>query len=270
MEFVVTTAALWAWLTWLGWPQSDIAPFSILTGQTLVVVRVVLGLATNPLNQSAVLRHIDNPTVLYRAPSEVGKLGKVAVELGLLEFHPVLTARQPGIDGAAGDAMFDVLQSRDGHTTAALGRNSGTITLISRLTDGRLLASANLLIPPHSRLIVNQGSGGLDALVREHRRLSDGLSRQGIHFRSAPPTLLTDLLLIEHESYRELGPFLAPFLALESSRRPFRLALRLDPTTVIQRSNQAASGRTADQQLQPPATPRPPTRPRSARLLENA
>ncbi len=251
LEFIVLVVALWSLLTFLGWSQVEVAPFAIVAAQIIVLLRATISLSTNPLSQQAVTQIIDNPTVLIRSSSDLTGLGKIGVELGLFEFHPVLSASlpfddttAPSEDGSTDDGLilFDVFQSRDGHTTAALGRQGGTITLISQLTDGRILASTDLLIPPCERLIVNQVAGGdLESLVRTHRRLLDGLTRRGIHLRPAPPTLLSDLLAIEHDCYQQLGPFFAPFLALDPVRRPFRLALRIDASQLLGRSGRRPS-----------------------------
>ncbi len=256
LEFVVTVVALWVLLTLLGWSQVEVAPFAIVAAQILVLIRATISLSTNPLSQQAISQLIENPTILVRSTSDQAGLGKIGVELGLFEFRPVLTASLPYDDGADGPEgemtnegliLFDVFQSRDGHTTAALGRQGGTITLISQLTDGRILASTDLLIPPSERLIVNQVAGGdLESLVRTHRRLLDGLTRRGIHLRPAPPALLLDLLAIEHDSYQQLGPFFAPFLALDPSPRPFRLALRIDAGQLLGRSGRQPSTTQSD------------------------
>lgn len=261
LEFGVFVVTLWILLTFIGWSQVEVAPFAIVAAQILVLLRATISLSTNPLSQQAVSQLIENPTVLVRSTSDLAGLGKIGVELGLFEFHPVLSASLP-LDQAAdqsdsestneGLVLFDVFQSRDGHTTAALGRQGGTITLISQLTDGRILASTDLLIPPSERLIVNQVAGGdLESLVRTHRRLLDGLTRRGIHLRPAPPTLLLDLLAIEHDSYQQLGPFFAPFLALDPTPRPLRLALRIDASQLLGRSGRqpAATQRGAGKTL---------------------
>ncbi len=273
LEFVVSVFALWTLLTFLGWSQVEVAPFAIVAAQILVLVRATISLSTNPLSQQAVSQMIENPTILIRSTSDLTGLGKVGVELGLFEFHPVLSASLPLAKTTAppedeltdeGLILFDVFQSRDGHTTAALGRQGGTITLISQLTDGRILASTDLLIPPSERLIVNQVAGGdLESLIRTHRRLLDGLTRRGIHLRPAPPTLLLDLLAIEHESYQQLGPFFAPFLALDPVQRPFRLALRIDPSQLLGRSGRRPSP-ARDGTAKGPTTHPSPT------LLQNA
>ncbi len=257
LEFVAVVVALWILLTFLGWSQVEVAPFAIVAAQVLVLLRATISLSTNPLSQQAVSQLIENPTVLIRSTSDLAGLGKTGVELGLFEFHPVLTASLPydetkdGPENETSDEehiLFDVFQSRDGQTTAALGRQGGTITLISQLTDGRILASTDLLIPPSERLIVNQVAGGdLERLVRTHRRLLDGLTRRGIHLRPAPPTLLRDLLTIEHDSYQQLGPFFAPFLALDSTPRPLRLALRIDASQLLGRSGRQPSATQSDE-----------------------
>ncbi len=256
LEFVVAVVVLWVLLTLLGWSQVEVAPFAIVAAQILVLIRATISLSTNPLSQQAISQLIENPTILVRSTSDQAGLGKIGVELGLFEFRPVLTASLPyddGTDGPEGELtnegliLFDVFQSRDGHTTAALGRQGGTITLISQLTDGRILASTDLLIPPSERLIVNQVAGGdLESLIRTHRRLLDGLTRRGIHLRPAPPALLLDLLAIEHDSYQQLGPFFAPFLALDPSPRPFRLALRIDAGQLLGRSGRQPSTTQSD------------------------
>lgn len=252
-EFIVVALVVMAWMTWRGQPQHLSVAFSLAVSQLFVIVRVSIALATNPLSQGSVNEVIDNPISLSGRSPDLEALGAVGVELGLLGFHPVVTVVRTKGPGAAhqtanhtanqadtaslDEALYDLLQSRDGQTAAALGRESGTITLMSRLVDGRIVVTSDLLIPPHHELIVNVISDmDLASMARSHQHLLNGLQRNGLHLRPTRPVILSDLLAIEHQAYRDLGPFVAPFLALDQTRRPLRLSLRLSSATVLGRT----------------------------------
>lgn len=247
-EFLVVALGVMAWMTWRGQPQHLSVAFSLAVSQLFVIVRVATALATNPLSQSAVNDVIENPIRLSGCSPDLDALGAMGVELGLLGFHPVVTVVRTDSPDAANqndaapldEPLYDLLQSRDGQTAAALGRDSGTVTLMSRLVDGRIVVTSDLLIPPHHELIVNViGDADLAAMGRSHQHLLNGLERNGLHLRPTRPVILSDLLAIEHQAYRDLGPFVAPFLALDQTRRPLRLSLRLSSATVLGRTRRS-------------------------------
>ena len=234
LEFALALGLIWAALTWLGWSQTDVLPLSAVGAQVLVVVRLVLGLVNNPLSQQAITAHIDNPPSLDRSASDLSKLGSDAASLGSWGFHPVLTAVQ---SKGERQPLFDVFQSTDGLATLALGRIGGTITVLSRLADGRIVASTDLLIPPGHDLIVNVVSKAtMRDVLWSHHNLLVGLGRRGCHLRPAPPELLGEVLGLEHEAYCQLGPFLAPFFEIDPKFRPLRLSFQINQLTILERS----------------------------------
>ncbi len=234
VELVVAFWLMWAALTWLGWSQTNVVPLAAIGAQVFAFIRLTLGLLNNPLSQQAVTAHIDNPPKLARAPIELSQLGDDTAMLGTWGFHPILTAVQAAPER---QPLFDVFQSTDGLATIAIGRVGKTIMVLSRLADGRIVASTDLLIPPSPNLIVNLSTQTqLRDVLWSHHKLLIGLGRRGAHLRPAPPELLTEVLRLEHDAYCQLGPFLTPFFDLDPKFRPLRLSFRLDQFALLERS----------------------------------
>ena len=130
--------------------------------------------------------------------------------------------------GADPAPTFELLHTEDCTITATVSRASGSISLYSKLADGRFLVTDRRLILPNRRLIVNVVDDDTPmAMVAAHRA---ALERSPVDVVATPHALELIQLVhdAEHASYRQLGPWLGSFLNLDPHRRQL-LSLTASP-----------------------------------------
>ena len=117
------------------------------------------------------------------------------------------------------------------------------ITVVSRLADGRTVVTSAGFIPPTRRLLVQRAGGGpgqipTDALINHVERLLT-LRAEGIEAVATEVDDVIDLARAEWDAWQEIGPFVGPLLAIESSGRP-RLGLQIEISDALIRDRTGA------------------------------
>lgn len=188
-------------------------PAAFVAAQALTIGRFVLALRNNPLGYDYLKRYIDSP---YRL-SALYLSGRPHPESReLLGFHAVGVVGDPTADPSP---EFDLFQTVDQGTTAAVSRASGAVSLFSQLCDGRILVTDSRVVVPHEGLAVNVGAGlHPSRLIPAHNKAITA-SAGGAIPQSDALDLFSRALTLEHTAYCQLGPFLGPFLNLEPKRR---------------------------------------------------
>lgn len=249
-EYVVCAVLVFGALLGLGQPLLGAVPLSLGAAQVLVLARLTMGLTRNPVSFWDSRRSTDDPLRLIATQAAV-ETDAPSAQTSMLHqagYGPIVTARATSADG---EPLYDVYQRQDSTTTLALGRVGGTRVLTSRLRDGRLLVSTDLLVPPSSQLIVNvvvdasselvgaddELDQFLPLLLSSHQRIIDGLRAKGVFVEPAHASVFVEMMNHEQTNFDEIGPFLTPFLSLRSRRNPFQLTLVLEPLRVLTRSH---------------------------------
>ncbi|MEZ5226103.1 MAG: hypothetical protein R2710_05350 [Acidimicrobiales bacterium] len=153
----------------------------------------------------------------------------------------VVIGRVPGEGDAVDPAMvFDIFQSDNRLVTVAVGRVSGSVTVLTELDDRRIVVTADQTMLPHEQLVVNAQPGApLTDLLRSHRALLDSLvgrvPRQGRNTRAsaASPEVFVRSMQLEQASFQCLGPVVGSFCDLGHRRFTWRLRYRLDPDEIL-------------------------------------
>lgn len=199
-----------------------IGPWALLVGQVVAASRLVASLWANPLTARYLDRIAESPVVLQPVRIAMGT-HPVAIELATRGLMPVVSAV---VDV---HPVFDVFQTQNRLITAAVGRETGSLTLVSALPDGQMLVTANMVVLPNERLIVNLASSDDCAGVLEAHRLAMGrLIANDLPPVAATSSVIADLLAIEQAGYGALG-WLGGFLNLRVRRSFVGLLTTLSP-----------------------------------------
>ncbi|MGI9600685.1 MAG: hypothetical protein ACR2QE_02290 [Acidimicrobiales bacterium] len=193
----ITDVGGWALLGW-----------SLLIGQVLALARLGVAVVANPLNYGYLRHYIAQPCRLVPAEVE-GDQHTVAGELELLGLEWGATVHDPEVDPAP---VFDLYQGAADRVLAGLSRATGDVTLVSCLTDGRILHTSSLLLPPHGRLVINTAPAA-DPLViwGSHHQALAVLAAHGVQPTHTTASAFRDAMAHEHEAYAGLGPVLGSF-----------------------------------------------------------
>lgn len=224
--FVVVVAITVTLMQWQTDESLLVSMFpALVIAQAVALGRVGYAMRNNPLNYRFVRHFIETP-FRYRVSRFVDEVREAHDSARTLPgFLAVATIRD---DDASPAPVFDVLQDPSCLVAASVSRASGAIALISLLRDGRLLVTDSRLIPPHESLVMNPAEKNTAvSLISAHRR---AMLQRGDVVRIDPSAhqIVLRSLLIEYEAYRALGPWLSPFLLLESQSRAYlRLGVRL-------------------------------------------
>lgn len=145
---------------------------------------------------------------------------------------------------AAGLRFYDAYSEWGGATTSVYGSHDpllvttsadDDIAVITGLTDGRLCISTTQLIPPNERLIVNhEPASDVTSLLASHGTLVETLTTQGAEVADADINFVVDFLLLEWESWQQVGPFIAPFVDMDHRLHPSVLTVRVSTGELLQ------------------------------------
>lgn len=205
-------------------------PYAILGGQAIALFRLGLALVANPLTHSY-LRHLMAHPLEFQpgpVPGEPAPVGGLLVEQGL---HPVITVSDVGDEPRT---VTDLYQSSERLVTAAVSRQTGAVSLLTALSDGRVAHTASLQLPPHERLVVNTiPKADVHALLDAHRSLLGTLALRGVRPAVATPRIWLETAQLEHESWCQLGPAVGALCNLSGARGLGRLLVRVPAEAVL-------------------------------------
>lgn len=218
----------------------------IVVAPATAALRIGLALTTNPITARYLLQWT-NPSV---------RLHSAAVDQPMAPDDPVTRELRTGsfafltrLERSDAPAVgLEVSRAEGGQLLVTRG-DDGEITVLSRLDDGRLLATSSGFVPPTERLVTQRGGDRpgqipTDTLIEHVERLLT-LREAGVE---AIDTTVDDVLALADDEWRgwqEIGPFVGPLVAVGWRRWP-RLALQVDvPDELIwQRSMPATAAGT--------------------------
>ncbi len=235
-------------------------PWALLAGQLIMGLALGWGLLTNPLSYSYVRRLSAHPYGLEPIGNEIAP--ELVEELGHHSLLPWATfqpdnADQPDSAGrsesagqaddrglATGErdeadlaATFDVFRTPKKTVTLARNRATGSMAIMTRLSDDRILLTDNVLTVPHRRLIVNRSDhDDVNSLITSHRHIIDKLLEVDLGPVADDDFVFLEVLALEHDSLAALGPVVSPFLNLTGVRPPIRLLVTLDPGELLEQA----------------------------------
>jgi hypothetical protein len=227
VEAGVTASLVVAILIVAGMSPAIAGPWAIVVTQLWLAARLGIALRTNPLSH-AYLQHYLGQRIILR-PEPLDADSETGTVLASRDLFGVVTLRSTSQDG---EPSVDVYQTVNRVVTAVVSRNPAgkNVVFASRLVDGRLFVTTGLVIPPTEGLFVNLVPGGsVTRLLDSHTKVLHTLARRGLRPVTTGPELAVDLLETEQRAYELLGPALGAFLALESSPRPSRLQVTVEP-----------------------------------------
>lgn len=208
----------------------DRLPLAVLAGQAVACAWLVLGLVGNPLSYRYLRTRVRTaPTFIAGAvPGEPHPVGVELLEAGLV---PRITAH----DGNNPAFVVDIYQSRESLLTAVVSRDNGTVSLLTRLGDGRIAHTAAMQVLPHEAVVANVVPGAdLADLLAAHRSLAATLALYDVGPVPSGPRVWLDAIDLEHRSWTDLGAFHGAFLDLGATRAWGRLLVRIDPAAVLE------------------------------------
>ncbi len=201
---------------------------ALACGLVLVCLRLAWALATNPINNRYLLAWTDPSLELQPAP--VLDASAAAPSEAGLSFAIRMADPTTGqsIDVHRSDRGSTVLTSVDGDRGP---------TVISRLSDGRLLVTSAGLVPPFGSVVVNRCLDVDPAgLLRSHNARLDDLANRGLRAVRTDNHAVTEQLHLEWRSWDQIGPFLGPFVAVDHHRRPLAIQVRIDRDSLWSRT----------------------------------
>lgn len=229
----------------LGASAFETVLLGLVAGPVGATLRVLGALATNPVSHRYLLEWSDPSGLLRVAQTD---------QQGSGEAGPGIDQRQPEVwlDGASGFRFMlrldlpesaggvDLFRHISGQVMVIAGDRCGAgdrtlgdrdLTLLSKLSDGRLVVTSTALFPPRAGLLVNQvDSGQMLRLVASHRERLIGLVAGGASVTPTWPESVTDLFRLEWEGWQDLGPFAGPLVAVQPSGSDWaRLQVQVPP-----------------------------------------
>lgn len=202
---------------------------SLLIGQLIAAVWFVIAISSNPLSYQYLQTHLAaaswyEPVVAGPDPHAV-----TAELMALGMRNPI---RAVPSEAEAGEG-FDLLASKDGLIIGAVSRGTGELSLMTRLTDGRVAHSARLLVAPNEGMVVNTApGGGTRELIEAHAGLIGDLAAKDIEPVPATPRLWLDVMALERASYEQIGPLLGSLCNLANAPHWGRLMVSVSPAEV--------------------------------------
>ncbi len=214
---------------------------ALFVSQILVGARLLLAIEFNPLNRRYLGRYTEQ-SLRFRAVRPDGDPHPVAEPLGRYGVHPnVVVGRAPSAGEPLDPAMeSDIYQSDNRLVTVAVGRVSGSITVLTELDDRRIVVTSDLVMLPHESMVVNALPGAsLPELLKSHRSLLESLvgraprAGRAVRATAASPEVFTRSMQLEQASFQCLGPVVGSFCDLALRRWNWRLVYRLDPKAIL-------------------------------------
>lgn len=209
---------------------------ALLVAQVLVGVRLLAAIEFNPLNRRYLARYGDAPQ-RFRAVRANDDPTEIVKELPAYGLHPVVSVGRVDEDASM---VFDLHQSANRLVTVAVGRQSGSITVLTELDDRRIVVTSDMALLPHELIVANaQPGASLTELLASHRRLLQpiihGSPLQGRAAKPAAssPEVFIRQMQLEHASFQCLGPVVGSFCDLTGRRFSWRLRYRLDPASIL-------------------------------------
>lgn len=248
LEMAIVAEIVFVGMVVGGAERSLALSWAVVIAQGVVLSRIVIALYTNPVNYRYLRDYVDNRPSLATSRLESVE-GELAEFLSAHNLVPLAT-----VHGTAGDGhpRADVFQSADRYVLAAVSDGVPTPMFISRVTDGRLLITTNLLVPPHTGLVVNHvRRRRLGILLERHVEVLERLHASGSSPTVAGVDAVAEMMRIEHSAWSDLGPFLGPFLAVGSRFKPLLLQVRIPSSTVLERTIVAPDGPLSRAELVP-------------------
>lgn len=195
---------------------------AVLGGQCVALVHLMTAWASNSVPRRYLSTWIDEGEALRGVAFDPNE-GR---DLSALQLTPSFSLATYGDDP---QVVFDVAGAPNGVAVAVAGRHSSSITLVSRLSDGRMAVTADSALLPHPMVVsaVAPSSEPSDVLAT-HRSLLGTQIEQRRRPVPVTPEIAHDLLRVERRSWEAVGPLLGPFFSLSGRSQPWRLTHRLD------------------------------------------
>jgi hypothetical protein len=246
VEAVAAGVASGAGAAWFGASPVAAVTLGLVAGPVVAVLRLATALAINPVGARYLLSWTNPAPWLERDPAGGGRADPSLDRWG---FRFLLRLVRSGpVDGGGADTVgagdepgdeadgLDLFRDGSGRVVLARG-DGGDLTLVSRVSDGRLLFTSASLLPPRAGLLVNTiRSGSLTDLARAHLDRLHQLTGAGLEAVVIWPDAIIELLRLEWEAWQDLGPLIGPLLAVDGSRPSrARLEVRVPTDLVWQR-----------------------------------
>lgn len=208
-----------------GGPSFGSLPTSLVVGQMIALAHVGFSATLSTNGFGFLEAYIDHrPFFGARPPMPADDV--ICDELAESGLLPVVTVHD---DRASEELGFDIYKTENELVTAAVGRESGTLTLLSRLADDRIaVTSRHALLPHHSVVHRRPADGTTQSALAAHRELLAELTAGGSPPRPSPPWIFTELDRRERDAWRELGPFAGSFVSLSDARPALRISVAAD------------------------------------------
>ena len=217
----------------------QIAVVSVFLGQVFAAAFVVAMLVTSPLNYRFVRAFLNQPLQFVPvARRSTPQAADRSSELSALAFLRTSAIADPTFSHSP---VFDLFQSSDNTTTAAVSQTTGAIAFATMLSDGRLVHTADFLVPARDDVVANAApaygaSTNTTALMlASHAQVVGRFASQGVSPLATSGAVYVEALRRELLSYEEVGPLLIPFLRIDPTRR-FGLGVAVDPADIIDRA----------------------------------
>lgn len=198
-------------------------PWAAMLGQIVALTRLALAMSTNPLTFRYLSDYIATPFTFSPLPAVADELeggerpADVESALQGWKLSRTITVHDPGAEPSP---VFDLFHSPSGVVLAAVSRATGSVSLMTELADGRILHTADLVVPPHPAMVINTIDGTPHDLAKAHTRLLAMLTTLDIRPVQTGVRAFADVMAAEHSAYADLGPFLGSMLNIDGRLSP--------------------------------------------------
>lgn len=197
--------------------STDSSIRAVLAAELVVAFWLVTSMLLNPLGG----RYLRRPAIdqIPPSPAKPDEMAPTRIsDLGLPSLRSVATL------ASGGNATVDVFQTSDALVTVVLDPENDSIVAMSRLSDGRVFYTGELLIVPNDKVIVNlkHKVSAVD-LFDSHMRLMRKLKSMELEFVPSSPAIALDVAAIEQRALSGLGSIAGVFLGMTGKSRFYRL-----------------------------------------------